>query len=249
MTRVERDGDVAILWLEEPRAHALSRATLAALSKALYGLELSDARAVVLTGRGRVFGAGLDLVEASGFDRAELSSFVDAFEALFLQLFSLRLPVVAAVNGHALAGGAVLAYACDLRVLPAHDDAELALNEVELGIPLPSAALEIARFAIPPQHWTEAIALARHYRPAEALALGLCHARADDVVADALERARAIAMLAPEAVQKVKRDLRYDALTHARARAVESRRLFVETWMGDEAKRRIGAAVARLKKP
>lgn len=246
MTSVARDGDVAIVRLEEPRANALSRATIAALSKALYGLELSDARAVVLTGKGRVFGAGLDLVEAHAFDRGELSSFVDAFEALFLQLFSLRLPVVAAVNGHALAGGAVLAYACDLRILPSHDDAELGLNEVELGIPLPAAALEVARFAVPPQHWTEAIAFGRRYRPAEALALGLAHARADDVVAAAIARAREIAALAPEAVQKVKRDLRYDALTRARARAVESRRLFVDAWMGAEAKRRMGEVVARL---
>lgn len=246
MTSVTRDGDVAILRLEEPRANALSRATIGALSKALYGLELSDARAVVLTGRGRVFGAGLDLVEASAFDRSELASYVDAFEALFLQLFSLRLPVVAAVNGHALAGGAVLAYCCDVRVLPAHDDAELALNEVELGIPLPAAALEAARFAIPPQHWTEAIALGRRYRPAEALAAGLAQARADDVLAASLERARAIAALAPEAVQKVKRDLRHDALTRARARAVESRRIFVETWSGAEATARRKAVVARL---
>lgn len=246
MTGIAHDGEVAILRLEEPRANALSRATIGALSKALYQVEQSDARALVLTGKGRVFGAGLDLVEASAFDRPALADYVDTFEALFLQLFAFRLPVIAAVNGHALAGGAVLALACDLRVLPSHEDAELGLNEVELGLPLPSAALEIARFAVPPEHWTEAIACGRRYRPGQALTVGLAHERADDVVAAGTERARELAALAPTAVQQVKRELRHDALTRARARAIESRRLFVEAWMGDEAKRRIGAVVARL---
>lgn len=246
MSSIAHDGDVAILRLEEPRANALSRATIGALAKLLYQVEQSDARALVLTGRGRVFGAGLDLVEASAFDRPALASFVDAFEALFLQLFAFRLPVVAAVNGHAIAGGAVLALACDARVLPAHDDAELALTEVELGIPLPSAALEVARFAIPQERWTEAIAGARRYRPADALVAGLAHERADDVVAAALARAQAFAALGAAAVQQVKRDLRHDALTHARARAIESRRLFIDAWMADDAQARIGAAVRRL---
>ncbi|MBI1948948.1 MAG: enoyl-CoA hydratase/isomerase family protein [Deltaproteobacteria bacterium] len=246
MTSIARDGDVAMVRLEEPRANALSRATITALSKALYQLEQSDAKALVLTGKGRVFGAGLDLVEASAFDRPALADYVDAFEALFLQLFIFRLPVVAAVNGHALAGGAVLALACDERVLPSHDDAELGLIEVELGLPLPSAALEVARFAVPPERWTEAIALGRRYRPGEALVAGIAQQRADDVVAAATARARAIAALGPGAVQQVKRELRHDALTRARMRAVESRRLFVDAWMSDEAKRRIGAIVARL---
>jgi enoyl-CoA hydratase len=243
------DGDgVALLRLQAPRANALSKETIVAFSRALYEVERSDARALVLTGHPTVFCAGLDLVAAGALDRSAFADFVDAFEALFLQLFALRLPVVAAIAGPAVAGGAVLACACDVRVASASGNFRFGLNEVALGLPFPSAALEVAKFALPKPAWTRALVQGELFDRSTALALGLIDAVADDAVAEATTRARLFAALGPEAVQKTKLDLRHDALTHARARSVESRRIFVERWFSPDSERRRADAIAAFKK-
>ena len=157
----EPSPGVRLLRMEAPRGNALSTETMKAMARAFYDIDKSDARAAVLVGKGRVFGAGVDLVFAHGLGRTEVADFVDAFEALFLQLFSLRVPIVAALNGVALAGGAVLASACDWRIASAEGPFEFGFIEPELGISLPSAALEIAKTAVPAEYWTEAIILGK----------------------------------------------------------------------------------------
>src|SRR5262245_43000605 len=98
-----------------PRGNAINFAFIEALNGALDQAERDAPGALVMVGSGRTFGAGLDLVEAYDYDRATLAKFVDAFDDLFLRVFALPVPVVAAMNGHAIAGGCVLAMAADWR--------------------------------------------------------------------------------------------------------------------------------------
>jgi enoyl-CoA hydratase len=233
--------------MEAGRGNALSPMTIMALSRALYDVEQSDARALVLTGKGKVFCAGLDLREAIGMDRSALAAYVDQFEALFLQVFAYRLPIVAALNGHALAGGAVIALACDWRVASSSQPMEFGLNETMLALPFPSAAFGVARFAVPPHHWTDAITLGERYSAEEAAALGLVHEMADDTLVAGKARAAVFLERGAAALQAMKADLRKDAIAVAHARAVDSRRRFVDHWFGEEAQRRLASAVERLR--
>lgn len=235
--RVEARDGVVVVTLDGPRGNALSPAFIKEISRALYQAEqlcgpVDDPvhHAVVLTGKPGVFSAGLDLKEGHALPRNLMADWVDDFEGMFLQLFNFRLPVVAAVNGPAIAGGAVLALACDERVAPLDGRFEFGLNEVALGLPFPSAALEIARFSVEPRQQVEVLLKGRRFDRSEALDRGLVDELARDVVAAAIDRAKVYAGLGARAVQKTKADLRYDALTRARARAIESRRIFVESW-------------------
>jgi enoyl-CoA hydratase len=233
-----RKDDVVVVHMDGPRGNALSPAFLKDLSLALYQAEqlcgdVDDPRAcaVVLAGKANVFCAGLDLKEGHTMDRGAVASYVDAFEALFLQAFALRVPVVAALTGSAIAGGAILALACDERVAPrASTSFAFGITEVTLGLPLPSAALEIARHAVVSAHHIDVLMRGLRFTAQEALAAGLVHELADDVTEAALTRARGFRGLSARALGKLKLDLRYDALTRARARAIESRRIFVESW-------------------
>jgi enoyl-CoA hydratase len=87
-------------------------------------------------------------------------------------VFTFPVPTVAAVSGHAIAGGAVLAFACDLRVM-AGGPFRLQLNEVAIGLPLPTWALVLAQAAVPARWHTEALLHARAYTPQDALARGI----------------------------------------------------------------------------
>ncbi|MGZ6131894.1 MAG: enoyl-CoA hydratase/isomerase family protein, partial [Myxococcaceae bacterium] len=97
---LEIRGGVAVLSMRAGKANAISAAFLERLSAHLDELEASDAAALVLTGEGKSFSAGLDLPEVMGLDRPALERFIRRFSEVMLRIFALPLPVVAAINGH-----------------------------------------------------------------------------------------------------------------------------------------------------
>ncbi|MDP1631291.1 MAG: enoyl-CoA hydratase/isomerase family protein [Caulobacter sp.] len=123
---------VALIELDLPPANALGAAMRRKLAAVLTGIEADlDIRAVVLTGRGKVFCAGNDLRELAGRGRDDLSPITD-FNALMSQVEALRLPVIAAINGGALGGGLDLALACDIRL--AAEGATFTASGVNVGL-------------------------------------------------------------------------------------------------------------------
>src|SRR6202041_2558922 len=114
-------------------------------------LERGPAKAVVLTGHGSVFGAGVDLPALVSGGPDYVRRFVPAMVAGFERLVSFSKPLVAAINGHAIAGGTIMLLACDQRIL-AKGNARIGLTEIRVGVEFPAWALEIARFLTPPEH-------------------------------------------------------------------------------------------------
>lgn len=163
-----------------------------------------------------------------GYDRAAFSAFVDDVEAVCLQLFSLRVPVVAALSGDVRGMGAILALAADERVAPLLGSFSFVLDDVRLGLPLASGALEIARFALPPSSWNDVLLRSQKLGRGDAFDKGVVVELAANVTDAAKDRVASFGGGAARALQKTKLDLRHDALTKARARAIESRRIVVE---------------------
>src|SRR5262245_40390295 len=98
--RVEHAGEVAIVRMERARGNAIDGGFWSEVPAALAEVTRLRARAVVRTGKERVFGAGLDLGYATSLHREGLVGFVEAFDRFFLDVFRFELPIVAAVNGH-----------------------------------------------------------------------------------------------------------------------------------------------------
>ena len=111
----------------------------------------SAAKAVVVTGQGRMFSAGVDLPRLVAGGAAYAREFVPAMNHAFETLFAFTKPLVAAVNGHAIAGGCVLACCADYRIM-AREPGRIGVPELLVGVPFPVVPLEIVRFATPPQH-------------------------------------------------------------------------------------------------
>src|SRR2546428_13185176 len=131
--RIERDGEVALIRLENGKANAIGPSFLDRL-EALLG-QLGDARAAVITGQGSAFSAGLDLPTLVDLDRVRMRAFVLRFETAMMRVFELPIPLVAAVNGHAVAGGGVLARPTDGR-LGAGREAPIWVNQARRGVRL-----------------------------------------------------------------------------------------------------------------
>jgi enoyl-CoA hydratase len=196
---IERRGRVCVVTMTTNPVNAQNRAFFADLHDAFDRLEQDHADSpVVLTGAGTRFSAGLDLGEHFPLfagDSAAVASWFRDYRATNMRLFTYPRPTVAAVNGHAFAGGLITAAVCDHRVAVA-DAARLGLNGVPIGIPMPAVYVRMLAYA-----WGEPVAaraclLGETFSPQQAHALGIVHelAPADDL----LDRAVAVAELTPE---------------------------------------------------
>lgn len=216
MIRREQNGDVAILRLAHGKASTLDLEFLGAISRAAD--DARDARAIVLTGSGSIFSAGVDLFRLLKDGPTSIGTFLDALDHTILTLFELEAPVVAAVNGHAIAGGAILVQACDYRIM---SGGKIGVPELLVGVPFPVAALEVVRFATPPQHVQKLAYTGATLGRDDALAHGLIDeiAAPEELEARALEVARHFASTPRDSFVLAKRTLREPALRRiARAR-------------------------------
>ncbi|MBK6518104.1 MAG: enoyl-CoA hydratase/isomerase family protein [Polyangiaceae bacterium] len=158
--------------LQGPGKNALGTPVMEQL---LSDLKAAKGEPVLLTGAGDTFCAGLNLKEIGGLDAGGMESFLELFDRVVVALLSHDAPVVACVNGHAIAGGCVLMLACDLRVATASPAARLGLNEAALGLALPPRVLKLAEARLAPSHLSRVVLEAGIYAPHEALRLGLVH--------------------------------------------------------------------------
>ena len=211
------------------------------------GLDEAEAggRPLVLTGSGRFFSAGLNL-NGLPEDRPAMRVFLDAFDDLVARLFSFPGPTVAAVNGHAVAGGAILAAACDIRI-GADADYRIGVSEVQLGVIFPAAAFEVVRAAVPAARTPEVLLRGRLTGPQDAVANGFLHelAPADELAARAGERARELGRLPREAYVHTKRELRAEFAERAARQRAEKREKFLDTWFSEASRARRAAILKK----
>jgi len=130
-------------------------------------------RGVLLAADGKLFCPGLDLQELIELDRAELERFVHKFVRCVAESYALAKPMVAAIHGHAVAGGYVLTLAADWRIL--REGARVGLNEVQVGVPLPFGVAMILRESVPRLHLEQVALLGKNYTSDEAHRAGLVH--------------------------------------------------------------------------
>jgi enoyl-CoA hydratase/carnithine racemase len=245
---LERRGALATLTLSKPRGNAIDEALVAELSGACGELAADpELRGVLLaSAHPRLFCPGLDLIALSEYDRPALQRFMERFAEMVFALFALEPPVVAAVSGHAVAGGCILALTADLRLLKR--GAQIGLNEVKVGIPLPWSVAALLRFALDPRALTEVALLGRNFKDEAALAVGLGDAVLEAVGFEDACRHRLEEFLDkdPRALRTTKRYLRTQALAEMRSRERESLGEWLDTWFEPSTRERVRSIVRGL---
>jgi enoyl-CoA hydratase len=231
----ERHGAVEVVRMQRPPVNALDVEFLEALEGVLQDLEGSDAGAVVLTGTGRCFSAGVDLRRVVAGGAAYVRELVPRIESGFLRLFAFPRPGVAAINGHAIAGGCVLAFACDHRIM-VDGEATIGVPELVVGVPWPVLALEVVRFAVPHFRAQELVYSGRTMGPEEAHRIGIVEEtiEPEHLLQAALESAGRLGGMPAEAFRMAKLQLRGPSLDHAARRGAEQDRRVVDGWAAPE---------------
>jgi enoyl-CoA hydratase len=209
MIDVKSDAGVAVITLQHDKANALDIELCEALAAKFIELRASNAKAVVLTGQGRIFSAGVNLIKLSEGGAGYIRKFLPALHKLYEAVFYHPKPVVAAINGHAIAGGCVLAACADRRVM-ANDGGRIGVTELLVGVPFPALAFEIMRHVTPPYFFTETILSGTTF-PAEVAAhRGLVNVAVEPaaLMARAFAAAQELAALSPPAFAQTKMQIR-----------------------------------------
>lgn len=229
---VEEHGDVLVVRIDRPPANALSPELLEEGARLANELGDDPPAAIVLTGSGRFFSGGMDLKLAPTLSGAQQARVVNGINALFSSWYALPRPVVAAVNGHAVAGGLILALCADLRVCAL--GLNLGLTEARVGLPYPAAAMAVAKAELAPATARRLILEAALIDSDTALRMGVVDelVATDRVLPRALELARELGGHPARAYEQVKHQLR--GATIARMRAAIEADPMIDSWAGDE---------------
>ncbi len=216
----ELSGDVAILRLDDGKVNALDPSIIGALRDGLTRAE-TEAAAVLFTGRPGRFSAGFNLgVLRTGADAAR--GLVTAGAELAVHIARHPTPVVIACNGHALAMGAVLLLAADLRI-GATGDFKIGFNEVAIGMATPVFLVEFARERLSKRHLLRATVQAEIYAPESAVDAGFLDrvVAPDDLFASALEESQRLAKLPRAPLARTRTLLREEVLERIEATLAE----------------------------
>jgi enoyl-CoA hydratase/carnithine racemase len=247
--RIERRDSLALLRLDKARGNAIDDALAADLGRAAEELSADEGVRGVLLGSAhpKLFCPGLDLVSLVEHDREAMEAFMLCFARTVWSLYGLRKPVVAAVNGAAVAGGCILALTADHRVL--RRGATIGLNEVKVGVPLPWSVTLLLRASVPAPSLGRIALLGRNFSDEQAVAVGL----ADEVCeperfeAACLERLAEFAEKDPFALGTTKAWLREGVLREMQAHEAERLGEFLDAWFAPATRERIRATVASLR--
>jgi enoyl-CoA hydratase len=186
MIEVSSQDGVALLRMADGKANTMSTEFCREVAARVEEVGRSPARAVVITGNGRIFSAGVDLIRLRDGGVPYVREFLPALSTMLRSVFVCPKPVVAAINGHAIAGGCVLACAADRRLM------------------------EIMRAAVAPQYFEDTILSGATFAPPEAVTRGLVHdiVEPDALLDRAIAAATTLAALPPAAFALTKRQLR-----------------------------------------
>jgi len=239
VTDLDTADGVTIVRFDNAPVNALDLDLLEVIIASMRGIE----GPVVITGAGRSFSAGVDLraLVDGGTDYAE--RFVTALSEAFLAIFDHPAPVVAAVNGHAIAGGCVLAMCADVRLM---SGGTIGLTELAVGVPFPVAALEICRYAMGTSAPRAALG-AKTIDADTALGRGWVDGviAKDDLISESLAVALELGQYSPAAYAATKKQLHRPARAAIGAGAATDAEVRA-SWISEETRGRIAGFLETL---
>jgi enoyl-CoA hydratase/carnithine racemase len=246
--KIDYQDGYAWLRMELGKGNSFGAGFLTALDGALDELQRQPIGCLILTGYEKHFSTGLNLLELWEYDRAQMTQFLQNFCSIFMKLVKLPQVTIAAINGNAIAGGAILAQTADYRVM-ARGEGRIGVNEVNLGLPFPRQALEIVKTRLPREAYFDAIYRGLLFTPDEALKVGFV-----DEVCEPTELEERVVILAKDLASKSSETLK-QIKTDLVAFQVERMELlgrlgdsdFIDVWFSDDTRARLGAMVENLK--
>ena len=168
-----KEDDIATVSLQRGKVNALNQPMVEEVDDIFRNLETdTEVKSIILTGTGKFFSFGFDVPEFLKYSKKDFIRFIEKFTNLYTYLFQFPKPVVAALNGHTIAGGCMLATACDFRVM-ASGKGKISLNEITFGAPVFAGSAEMLKFCVGSRNAQSILYSGAMYSAEEAFGLGL----------------------------------------------------------------------------
>ncbi len=209
MIDLNHQDNIAIIKMNRPPANAIDADFLIRLGETLKAQIESESTAIILTGTANIFSAGVDLVRLLEAGTDYIRDFLADLECLLDILYFCTKPVVAAINGHAIAGGCVIANCADNRIM-AEGKGRIGVPELRVGVPFPVIIMELMRAKVHPACFEEIMLGGATYSPQDALQRGLVDqvVEKDSLMHEALKSAQSLAAIRPEIYAFTKKQIR-----------------------------------------
>ena len=249
MIDLKNDNGIVTITITHGKANALDIELSEKLARCFQQISESAARAVVVTGQGRIFSAGVDLVRLGSGGADYVRKFLPALHRAFNAVFFCPKPVVAAINGHAIAGGCVLACCADRRIM-ARANGRIGVTELLVGVPFPATAIEVMRFAVPARHLQELLFGGATYDVDAAVERGLLDVivPADELLPSAIAAAEQLAALSSAAFAQTKAQLRAEARERLERTGAATDEVATDIWAAESTLAYVRDYVARTLK-
>jgi len=249
MIHVEYYDHVAIVKLNRPVANALNLQLVNELAEMLQKVKHnSDVHSLVLgSSNDKFFCIGFDIPHLFELAREDFAFFFHTFNQMCLDLYTLPKPAVAAIAGHATAGGCILALCCDYRFI-AEGRKFMGLNEIKLGVPVPYLADCALRHLVGTRNARDVVDSGEFYLPEQLLHKGMVDQALplDQVLPRSIEKAGALGALPQAAFAMIKRNRVETVEAQVLAHMGEKERFFIERWYSDEARERLQEAMKKF---
>jgi enoyl-CoA hydratase/carnithine racemase len=236
--RIEKSGRIAILYLDKPPVNAIDLRLLRDAEECLENLkDMENTCAVVITGAGKCFSAGLDLKVVPRYGPEEQREMIQRVNRMVTQIYAFPKPTVGATNGHAIAGGFILAISCDYRV-GTTSPCELGVTESRVGIPFPAATMEVLKGELAPAVARRMVLSGCNIGPEDALASGILDELqpADRLLSRAKEVALGLGALPAAGYGQIKRQLRAETIARIENTIKMSSDPLLDSWIAGEAR-------------
>ncbi len=246
---VDYRGSVMFAKFNRGVTNALNSEFVQALDEVLQKVKNDAAvRGLVLgSSNEKFFSIGLDIPGLYELNREDFRDFFRVFNRVCMDLYTLPKPTVAAITGHALAGGCILALCCDWRFI-AEGRKLMGLNEVKLGVPVPYLADRMLHALSGVRHARKVMEGGDFYPPAEALEMGMVDEvlPVEEVVNKALEQTEKLGALPGAAYGMIKRNRVETTVAEVLARETEKERYFIESWYSEAVRERLREAMEKF---
>lgn len=233
--QISRKDGIATVTLAREKVNALNEALIDETQDTLNDLEHEEGvKALIITGQGKFFSFGFDVPEFLHYSKEAFTRYLEKFSDLCVSLFLFPKPVVAALNGHTIAGGCMLAVACDSRVMVAGKP-KISLNEVTFGSSVLFSTVEMLKHAVGSKNAEYILTTGAMFSAEEAYNLGLVDAivHEENLPAESRTLARDLGQKDLVAFRSIKKLLRLPLAENIRQKEADSIREFVGIWYSE----------------
>ena len=249
MILIEHYEQVSVIKLNRDVTNALNPTLIIKIGKILKTLkEDPGVHGIVLSSSNDKFlSIGLDIPELFDLSREDFKKFYHSFNQLCLNLYTFPKPIIAAITGHAIAGGCILALCCDYRFI-AEGRKLIGLNEIKLGVPVPYPGDCILRQLVGFRHARDIMESGEFFEPDKLIQFGMADnvLPLDQVIPQSIEKVKLLGSFSQNVFQIIKRN-RVEAVEAQILKHLEKKeQLFVDCWYSDETRQQLKAAMKKF---